>query len=184
MQIRILPDTSLPAIIYSFSLPSLPQDLQTPVAWDVERQRVAAEDLELPHSVYAFDKSTWMSTIVHELTFDMATMTISVMFVDGHLQQWPLRDAECVRTLRNMLLDVHDAAMEERERKLACSQPPTPTVTTFEAPSPRSGKHKKQRSLFHFVVYVSTPRWHCFEYSHLHPQFSGDAFDALVSRFT
>lgn len=159
MQIRILPDTSLPAIIYSFSLPNLPQDLQTPVAWDVERQRVAAEDLELPHSVYAFDKATWTSAIVHELTFDMATMVISVIFVDGQLQQWPLRDASCVRTLKNMLLEVHDAAKEERNRKLAMSQPPTPmsTTTTYEIPSPKPGKHKKQRSLFHFVVSLVTP---------------------------
>ncbi|VDB87183.1 unnamed protein product [Peniophora sp. CBMAI 1063] len=159
MQIRILPDTSLPAIIYSFSLPNLPQELQTPAAWECERQRVAAEDLELPHSVYAFDKATWMSSIVHELTFDMATMTISVLFVDSQLQQWPLRDASCVRTLKNMLLEVHDAAKEERDRKIAMSQPPTPTpsMTTFEVPSPKSGKHKKQRSLFHFVVSLVTP---------------------------
>ncbi|KZV72573.1 hypothetical protein PENSPDRAFT_559351, partial [Peniophora sp. CONT] len=157
MQIRILPDTSLPAIIYSFSLPNLPQDLQTPAAWDMERQRVAAEDLELPHSVYAFDKSTWMSSIVHELTFDMAAMAISVMFVDGQVQQWPLRDASCVQTLKNMLLEVHDAAKEERDRKLALSQPPTPSTSNFEIPSPRTGKHKKQRSLFHFVVSLVTP---------------------------
>ncbi|KAI0034790.1 hypothetical protein K488DRAFT_83634 [Vararia minispora EC-137] len=147
MQIRILPESSLPSIIFSFSLPDLPQELPIPQTWEVERQRIVAEDLDVPRSIYAFDKSSWISSIVQDVTFDLMSLTICVYFHDSSQEEWPLADQGCVRSLRNLLDEVRTAAEEERARNQPVSAP-----ISSESQVTRIVRHKKKGSLFQFVV--------------------------------
>jgi hypothetical protein len=150
MQIRVLPESTLPAIIFSLSLPELSQDISVPQIWDIERQRVIAEDLDIPRSIYAFDKSSWISAIVQDVHFDMSSRTISVFFQDNSVEEWPLTDQGCIRQLRNLLNDVRVAAEEERAQMYPSSPPSTAIQTT----PGKAQKHKKKSSLLHFVTYA------------------------------
>ncbi|KAI0315854.1 hypothetical protein OF83DRAFT_1084667 [Amylostereum chailletii] len=122
----------------------MPPALPVPQAWDLLSHRLLAEDLDLPPSLYSLDKSSWISTIIQEVTFDMTALSITVRFLGGASEEWPLADRHCIRGLNAMLKDVRRAAEQERGRT-----PPRPPPQPVPA---KPLKHKKQRSLFHFVV--------------------------------
>ncbi|KAA1471990.1 hypothetical protein DENSPDRAFT_880924 [Dentipellis sp. KUC8613] len=158
MQICLIPPPPCHTILFTLSLPSIPQELPFPPYWDAQLDRISAEELDAPHSAYALDKSAWIAVVLQEVTFNMLTMTVSARFLDDSVEEWPLMGRECLDALNRVLQDVREAAdigERERQRLMAARVPvPAPTPT-------KVSKHKKQRSLAvisYIVSLVSSPR--------------------------
>lgn len=151
MLIRVIPLPPLPTILFTITFPNLTRDLPMPPYWDVQLQRLAAEDLEIPHSIHSLDKAAWIAALLQEVTFDMTSLTVSALFVDHSVEEWPLMGRECVSALESVLRDVNDSALEsEQERADAPPQPPpAPLPPPVQA---KHSKHKKQRSLLMSLV--------------------------------
>ncbi|KAI0059932.1 hypothetical protein BV25DRAFT_997906 [Artomyces pyxidatus] len=144
MQVRLVaPNVS--TVVFPLSLHPLPSNVGIPQNWDAQLQRLASEDLDVPRSVYALDKSAWLTAILEDVTFDMESMTVSVAFSDGHVEEWPLMNRGCVKMLDGILADIQRLADQPRKEKTQegpVSPPSTPTSPTSKKPV----KHKKSRS--------------------------------------
>ncbi len=64
---------------------------------------------EQPCSIYVLDSSAWLTEILEEVIFDVISLTISVVFTDGHMEDWPLMDHTCVDALEDVQNIVHPA---------------------------------------------------------------------------
>ena len=149
MRLRLISHPPAPMMLFNVSF--VPTDLHPlPHNWDSQLAILHATDLELPRSIYAFDLSTWLTDILEEVTFDVVSLTVSVVFIDGHSEDWPLMDRACI----NLLEDILDDLRQSVHRPVPPAAPPSSPV------SPVCGKitkHKKQRSLLmQLVQYIAS----------------------------
>ncbi|THH16211.1 hypothetical protein EW146_g4390 [Bondarzewia mesenterica] len=157
MLIRVIPTPPFPTVLFTITFPNLPPDLPFPPYWDVQLQRLSAEELEVPQSVHALDKSAWIAALLVEVTFDMTSLTATALFVDHSVEEWPLMGQGCVSALESVLADVNlsaDESEREKERSAAGSQSPVPLPAPAQA---KPIKHRKQRSLLMSLVASLVP---------------------------
>jgi prepilin-type processing-associated H-X9-DG protein len=88
--------------------------------------------------------STWLTDILEEVTFDLVSLTVSVLFADGHTEDWPLMDRACV----DLLEDIVDNLRQNVLNPASSLPPAPPSSPVFKKPA----KHKKQRSLLMQLV--------------------------------
>ena len=161
MLIKLVPSTSEPTVLFSFDFPHLPPNLQIPPAWANQIAVLNLDDLELPSVLHALDKSASITALLQEVTFDMPTLTISCVFVDGAQEEWPLMGPGCIEALETVIRDVNESAAEadrESEREVARErwrEYERERLLTTAMPLPvthKPGRHKKQRSLLMSLV--------------------------------
>jgi hypothetical protein len=136
-----------------FTICFVPTDLNPlPFHWDSQLAMLSTADLEQPRSVYALDSSAWLTEILEEVTFDVVSLTVSVVFTDGHTDDWPLMDRVCIDALEDVLNNLRPAI--QRPTPTPPPPPPSsPSVSVFKKPT----KHKKQRSLLmQLVQYITS----------------------------
>jgi hypothetical protein len=162
MIIRLVPPTSEPTVVFSIDFQNLPSNLQLPQAWLTQITYLNMDDLEVPQSLHALDKSTALVSLLHEVTFDLVALTISCIFIDGAKEEWPIMGTACLSTLESVLCDVDQStALADREKaremelrklkEIEIAKPPTPPSTV------KSVKHKKRRSLLMTLVSCVSP---------------------------
>lgn len=136
-----------------FTICFVPTDLNPlPFHWDSQLAMLSTADLEQPRSVYALDSSAWLTEILEEVTFDVVSLTVSVVFTDGHTDDWPLMDRVCIDALEDVLNNLRPAI--QRPTPTPPPPPPSsPSVSVFKKPT----KHKKQRSLLMQLVQSLIP---------------------------
>ncbi|KAH9944899.1 hypothetical protein B0H21DRAFT_436235 [Amylocystis lapponica] len=148
MLIHLIPRQSHPTIFYSVSLPDPCERVQMPAGWSAQLQRLHADEIDIPNTVFALDAATWLTAVIHDVTFDLPGGTVSCSFIDGQGVQWPLV-GECIDALEQVVADVIQATAE-KERE---SAPPAPLVQPEPSvPEQKPTKHKKQRSLLMSLV--------------------------------
>ncbi|KAI0301466.1 hypothetical protein BC826DRAFT_989815 [Russula brevipes] len=158
MRLRLI--SHPPAPVMQFTISFIPTDLHPlPLNWDSQLSILTATDLELPRSIYALDMSTWLTDILEEVTFDLVSLTVSVLFADGHTEDWPLMDRACA----NLLEDIVDN-LRQNVLNPASSLPPAPPSSPISPVFKKPAKHKKQRSLLMQLVQSLIPN------SSSHPQ--------------
>lgn len=151
MRLRLISHPPTPMMLFTISF--IPTDLHPlPLNWDSQLAILSAADLEQPRSVYALDSSAWLTEILEEVTFDVVSLTVSVVFTDGHTEDWPLMDRACIDALEDVLNDLRPAI--QRPTPTRPSAPPSsPIAPVFKKPA----KHKKQRSLLMQLVQSLIP---------------------------
>lgn len=151
MRIRLISHPPVPVMLFSISF--IPTDLHSlPPNWDSQLAILSTADLEQPRSVYALDSSAWLTEILEEVTFDVVSLTVSAVFIDGHTEDWPLMDRACIHVLEDVLDDLR-RTFEPPTPSLPPAPPSTPISSVFKKPA----KHKKQRSLLmQFVQYITS----------------------------
>ncbi|KAI0259976.1 hypothetical protein BC834DRAFT_973780 [Gloeopeniophorella convolvens] len=155
MRLRLISHPPAPMMLFQFSfLPTNPHPL--PHHWDAQLAVLSAAELEQPRSVYALDSSAWLTEILEEVTFDVVSLTISVAYIDGHAEEWPLIDRACVDVLENILDDLRRSVVHPPIQSPPPAPPPTPTSPVFPV-FRKSTKHKKQRSLLMQIVQSLIP---------------------------
>jgi len=136
-----------------FTISFVPSDLYPlPLNWDSQLAILSAADLEQPRSVYALDSSAWLTEILEEVTFDIVSLTVSVVFTDGRTDDWPLMDRACIDALEDVLNNLR-SSIQRPTPILPPAPPPSPIVPVFKKPA----KHKKQRSLLMQLVQSLIP---------------------------
>jgi hypothetical protein len=151
MRLRLISHPPTPVMLFTIAF--VPRDLQPfPLNWDSQLSILSAADLELPRSVYALDSSAWLTEILEDVTFDVVSLTVSVLFTDGHTEDWPLMDRACIDALEDVLNNLRPAI--QRPTPTPPPAPPSsPILHVFKKPA----KHKKQRSLLMQLVQYITP---------------------------
>ncbi|KAI0293618.1 hypothetical protein B0F90DRAFT_1821972 [Multifurca ochricompacta] len=120
MQLRLISHPPIPVMLFTVSF--VPTDLHPlPLNWDSQLVVLSAADLEQPRSIYALDSSAWLTEILEQVTFDVVSLTVSVVFTDGHVEDWPLMDRACIDILEGVLNDLRQTV-----DRPAPSLPPTP----------------------------------------------------------
>ena len=131
-----------------FTIAFVPTDLHPlPLNWDSQLAMLSTADLEQPRSVYALDSSAWLTEILDEVTFDVVSLTVSVVFTDGHTDDWPLMDRACIDALEDVLNNLRPAI-----HRPTPTPPPAPPSSPIVSVSRKPVKHKKQRSLLMQLV--------------------------------
>lgn len=157
MRLRLISHPPTPMMLFTISF--VPTDLHPlPQNWDSQIAILSTADLEQPRSVYALDSSAWLTEILEEVTFDVVSLTVSVVFTDGRTDDWPLMDRDCINALEDVLNNLRPAILRPTPA-LPPAPPSSPVVSVFKKPA----KHKKQRSLLmQLVQYItsSTPTRH------------------------
>lgn len=151
MRLRLISHPPAPMMLFNVSF--VPTDLHPlPHNWDSQLTILNATGLELPRSIYALDLSTWLTDILEEVTFDVVSLTVSVVFTDGHSEDWPLMDHACI----NLLEDILDGLRQSVHRP-APSLPSAPPSSPVSPVCRKITKHKKQRSLLmQLVQYIAS----------------------------
>lgn len=146
MRLRLISHPPAPMMLFTISF--VPTDLHPlPLNWDSQLAVLSTADLELPRSVYALDSSAWLTEILEEVTFDVVSLTVSVVFTDGHTEDWPLMDRACIDALEDVLNNLR-SAIQRPKPTLPPAPLPSPIAPIFKKPA----KHKKQRSLLMQLV--------------------------------
>lgn len=172
MHLRLISPHPTPAVYLSFAFPYNAPHLPLPPAWSIFAQRLANDDLEIPNAVHFLDKSTWIVSVLDQVIFDLSSLTITCLFIDGTKEEWPLVTMDCVRALENVVADVNSALSTEAKK----SDPPPAVPQPSIPPSPASqsttrSKHKKSRSFFApFVTMVSCVSFHSPLLLHVSPR--------------
>jgi hypothetical protein len=156
MLIRLVPPTPHPTILFGIVFPeTMPPNLPVPPAWHNQLSLLAVDDLELPTSLHALDKSAAITTLLSEVTFDIPVLTVSCIFADGAKEEWPLMGAGFVEALVSVLDDVNDSSTEierEREREREWERKREQERQMISPHPVKPNKHKKQRSLLMTLV--------------------------------
>ncbi|KAH9026610.1 hypothetical protein EDB85DRAFT_165585 [Lactarius pseudohatsudake] len=151
MRLRLISHPPAPMMLFTISF--VPTDLHPlPLNWDSQLAVLSTADLELPRSVYALDSSAWLTEILEEVTFDVVSLTVSVVFTDGHTEDWPLMDRACIDALEDVLNNLR-SAIQRPKSTLPPAPLPSPIAPIFKKPA----KHKKQRSLLMQLVQSLIP---------------------------
>jgi hypothetical protein len=155
----------MPTVLFSLSAPTLPNHLPIPAAYQASLQAVTEQALEQPMSLHSLDRASWPLALLEEVLFDLNTHTITVVWIDGLVQEWSI-----CPNLHTMLEDVvrnvkKSEAEAERERLLllttppASSPPPSPPTSVDDYIAPNAGakdrgksKTKRQRNLIMNLV--------------------------------
>ncbi|KAF8260160.1 hypothetical protein EI94DRAFT_927545 [Lactarius quietus] len=152
MRLRLISHPPTPMMLFTISF--VPTDLHPlPLNWDSQLALLCAADLEQPRSVYALDSSAWLTEILEEVTFDVVSLTVSVVFTDGRTDDWPLMDRACIDALEDVLNSLRPAIQPPTPTPPPPAPPPSPIVPVFKKPA----KHKKQRSLLMQLVQSLIP---------------------------
>ena len=173
MLLKLIPPPPHPTIHFSLTLPTLPSYLDTPQFYTAQINHLLMEDLEVPDTLYALDKSVNLMSLLDEVTFeimdgtggdnDEKTVRVTCRFVDGALEEWATTGTSLISVLDGIVHDVQESTLEndkERERyrqsQLQDSRPRAlhrlsmpPGLGPMTSTKPR---HKKQRSLFMQIV--------------------------------
>ncbi|KAI9438878.1 hypothetical protein BJY52DRAFT_540653 [Lactarius psammicola] len=151
MRLRLISHPPAPMMLFTIAF--VPTDLHPlPLHWDSQLSILSTADLELPRSVYALDSSAWLTEILEEVTFDVVSLTVSVVFTDGHTEDWPLMDRACIDALEDVLNNIR-SAIQRPTPTLPPAPPSSPIAPVFKKPA----KHKKQRSLLMQLVQSLIP---------------------------
>ncbi|TFK31572.1 hypothetical protein BDQ12DRAFT_618677 [Crucibulum laeve] len=174
MLIKLLPPNPHSTVLFAFSFHDLAEDLTNPLSWTSQMNQLMRDELEVPKTMHSFDKAAGVTSLLEEVMFDLPSGKVSCKFVDGAMEEWPLRSAGCLVALENVLNDVYDATREdelerereleiererererqrqerererfERERRRGDKTIPLPTVMKMP-------RHKRQRSFFQTIV--------------------------------
>lgn len=148
MLLRLISNPPLPTVLFTLAFPNLPENLPYSTNWINQLQRLAGDDLEVPHVSHALDKSTWIISLLEEVTFDLTCLTVTCSFLDGAVEEWPLMQCYCTQLLESVLADVNQSAVEGSKEK---EPVPSPPVVAPTPPTPTK-KHKKSRSLLMSIV--------------------------------
>lgn len=126
-----------------------------PVAYGalLQNLQTASPALKIPTSVHALDKTTYLVEVLQEVIFDMASQSVTCIWVDGGVEEWPLldnRNGGCMKLLMSVMDDV-SASARAPEKPLpnveGQKQQSHPIIDAAKVP-----RHKKQRSgLMQFV---------------------------------
>ena len=164
MLIRLLPADPMPTVLFTLAPTHPPQHLPLPNSYAATLQAVADHSLEQPSSFHALDRASWPLALLDDVLFDLNSLSISVTWIDGLVNEWPVSQA-----LEAMLHDVvsyvkKSEAASEREKIPAVVVAPTPpsqpvTATTDEpyatggiGKERTKGKQKRQRNLIMNLV--------------------------------
>ena len=155
MRLRLISHPPTPMMLFTISF--VPADVHPlPLNWDSQLAMLSSADLEQPRSIYALDSSAWLTEILEEVTFDVVSLTVSVVFTDGHTEDWPLMDRTCIDALEDVLNIVRPAI-----RRPTPTPPPAPPSSPSSPVFKKPAKHKKQRSLLmQLVQYIALFRRH------------------------
>jgi len=132
MLIKLIPPTPQPTILYNLSPPPA-KDLPLPQTYQSLLHALSSSSpaLDLPPTLHALDKATWLGAVLREVVFDLEESEgrVKCVWVDGGVEEWAFgmgentcveRDREregCIRMLERVLSDVAQSAEEdERER--------------------------------------------------------------------
>lgn len=143
MLLRLISTPPLPTVLFTLGFPNLPENLPYPTNWIAQLQRLAADELEIPQVSHALDKSTWIISLLEEVTFDLTCLTVTCSFIDGTVEEWPLMQCDCTQLLESVLEDVNQSALESSKEK----EPMVAAPVVSPTPPAPSKKHKKSRSL-------------------------------------
>ncbi|KAI0089654.1 hypothetical protein BDY19DRAFT_117798 [Irpex rosettiformis] len=72
MQIKLIPASTHPTILFTIALPDPPEHLGIAQAWAAQLHRLGSEELEYPPSMLALDKTTWIIACLNSVTFDLS----------------------------------------------------------------------------------------------------------------
>ena len=116
MQIKLIPASSHPTILFTIAPPEPPEHLGIAPAWAAQLHRLGAEELEYPPSMLALDKATWIIACLNSVTFDLSRLkggsrdgssegsegdsttgeegpgTVLCHFIDGKVVEWELSE--------------------------------------------------------------------------------------------
>ncbi|KAF8576261.1 hypothetical protein K439DRAFT_676987 [Ramaria rubella] len=150
MLFRLVPSTPLPTILFTIAFNSFPDTLPLPPAWSAHLALLAAARLPAPPSLHALDPACASTALLDTVTFDLAKLTVTCVFVDGAVQEWLLA-ARCAEILDGVVRDVDRSAAEadaEHGRMRPCASPP---------PLPKPRKRRSILSLISALVSFVPP---------------------------
>ncbi|KAG6844023.1 hypothetical protein H0H87_010532 [Tephrocybe sp. NHM501043] len=157
MLLNVVPPVNsaqLCAVVFSVVFENL-DPLPNPSTWTSQLHNLRLDELEVPVSVHALDKSVGIISLLEEVTFDLSTNIISCHFVDGSMERWPLEGAQCIKVLESVVRDVNESLAIEREMEEEKNRGREYERRAHEAPLPpivKPTRHKKQRSLLMTLV--------------------------------
>lgn len=150
MLLRLIPDTSFPTVLFTLTFTNLPDVVPFPQNWQLQLQQLLQEELEMPDCIHALDKSVWATCLLHEVSFNIVSKTISCRFVDETCLDWSIADDRCIQILQSVLADVNESSCDiEREK---ARQPVPPTPPSRPSSPMKVTKHKKSRSILMSLV--------------------------------
>ena len=175
MLLKLIPPPPHPTIHFSLTLPTFPSCLDTPQSYTAQINHLMMEDLEVPDTLYALDKSVGLMSLLDEVTFEIVdgtrdrdgggdndekTVRVTCRFGDGALEEWVTTGAGLISALDGIVHNVQESTLEnDREceryrqphnRSRALNRLSMPTgLVPMSSTKPR---HKKQRSLFMQIV--------------------------------
>lgn len=177
MLIKLLPPAPHPTVLFALTFPNAQQCLPIPHSYStlIHALNTSHPQLDLPNSIYALDKATYLLELVSEVVFDMGTGEVKCVWVDGATDVWDLRMGESRsdweleggvgQMLESVLRDVNESAEETEREKLreewdkyraaqaeALQANASAQVQIAAAAPVVKGKHKKQRSLLMTLV--------------------------------
>ena len=76
MQIKLIPATPLPTVLFTVTYSEPPDYLGFPASWAQALHRLSADDLELPGTVHAFDKTTWLVAVLLQILVPHTTADV------------------------------------------------------------------------------------------------------------
>ncbi|KAF5389125.1 hypothetical protein D9757_004886 [Collybiopsis confluens] len=181
MLIRLIPSVSQPTVLFKLVFENLPETLQTPTAWVEHLTALDSDDLEIPESLHALDKSAGIVSLCDEVVFNMVDNKIRCVLCDGEVEEWKIgsehqalaahqRTDDLARRLGSVINDVNESAAEmqrehireeearkdqqrlrEEVEEAAKLLEPGTRCSSFSRKQGRPG-HKKQRSLLMNLV--------------------------------
>ncbi|KAF8960900.1 hypothetical protein BDZ97DRAFT_1275512 [Flammula alnicola] len=165
MLLKLIPARQEPTIHFSLSFAELPSNLPTPTSWTAQLAHLMHEDLEVPATLHSLDRAAGIPSLLEEVALDVEMKEVRCRFVDGAVERFTFglngsrSEDKLLEALDGIVRDVKESTMEdervmmerERERQRVRSASVS-VVPSAPKPTGKSGKHKKQRSLFMHIV--------------------------------
>jgi hypothetical protein len=180
MLLKLIPSPPHPTIHFSLTLPTFPSHLETPQFYTAQINHLLMEDLEVPDTLYALDKSVGLMSLLDEVTFeimdgtgdrggggdnDEKTARVTCRFGDGALEEWETTGAGLISALDGIVHNVQESTLENdreceryRQSQSQFQNNRSHALNRLSMPTgliPMTGtkpRHKKQRSLFMQIV--------------------------------
>jgi hypothetical protein len=151
MQIKLIPATSEPAVLFAVTFPNLDY-LPMPPSWAEQLRILQHDELELPPSMHTLDRAAGLTGLVSEITFDVPALVISCRMTDGVVEEWPLMEKRCLGALERVVRDVRESSAEMEKEMLLEKEKERRRHEFPTSSSGRFPRHKKQRSLLMTLV--------------------------------
>jgi hypothetical protein len=172
MLLKLIPPSPQPTVLFNLTYPTQHTSLPLPLAYQslLHTLSTSSPPLDLPNSLHALDKATYLAELLQEVVFDMESESVRCVWVDGGVEEWPLLDGKgdregCLRMLSRVLRDVELSGEEAKKEQLrddwerfeyAQAQQAQANALAHaqaQAMSPaKANRHKKQRSLLMSLV--------------------------------